>query len=79
MWLVGVVVRRYIDFLIILLFATPLVLAIFCSGIPTSLLILKMFFGSLYMETPLLSLSTLATFIKSSDLVLFLNELAFSI
>ena len=34
-WLVGVVVRRYIDFLIILLIPTPLVLALFCSSIPT--------------------------------------------
>ena len=31
MWLVGVVVRRYIDFLIFLI-PTPLVLAIFCSS-----------------------------------------------
>ena len=33
-WLVGVVVRRYIDFLIILIIPTP-----FCSSIPTSLFI----------------------------------------
>ena len=33
-WLVGVVVRMYIDFLI-LLFPTPLVFALFCSRIPT--------------------------------------------
>ena len=33
-WLVGVVVRRYIDF-IILLIATPLVSLLFCSSIPT--------------------------------------------
>ena len=38
-WLVGVVVRRYIDFLIILLIPTPLVLALFCSSIPTFLFI----------------------------------------
>ena len=52
MWLecicvvVGVVVRRYIDFLIILLIPTPLLLALFCSSssIPTSLIIFKMFF-----------------------------------
>ena len=48
-WLVGVVVRRYIGFLIIFLIPTPLVLALFCSCIPTSLLIFKMFFCSLYM------------------------------
>ena len=33
-WLVGVVVRRYIDFLIILLIPTTLVLVLFCSSIP---------------------------------------------
>ena len=41
-----VVVRRYIDFLILLI-PTPLVLALFCSSIPTSLFIFKMFFRSL--------------------------------
>ena len=35
MCLVGVVVSRYIDFLIILLIPTPLVSALFCSSIPT--------------------------------------------
>ena len=35
MCLVGVVVRRYIDFLIILLIPTPLVSVLFCSSIPT--------------------------------------------
>ena len=34
MWLLGVVVRRYIDFLIILI-PTPLVSVLFCSSIPT--------------------------------------------
>ena len=33
-WLVGVVVRRYIDFLILLI-PTHLVSALFCSSIPT--------------------------------------------
>ena len=42
----GGVVRRYIDFLIILLIPTPLVLALFCRSIPTSLFILKVFFHS---------------------------------
>ena len=35
--LVGVVAWRYIDFLIILLITTLLVLALFCSRIPLSL------------------------------------------
>ena len=33
-WLVGVVVRRYIDFLVLVIL-TPLVSVIFCSSIPT--------------------------------------------
>ena len=33
-WLLGVVVRRYIDFLILLI-STPLVSVLFCSSIPT--------------------------------------------
>ena len=35
-WLLGVVVRRYIDFLILLI-PTPLVYVLFCSSIPTFL------------------------------------------
>ena len=42
-WLLGVVVRRYIDFLILLI-PTPLVSVLFYSNIPTFLFILKMFF-----------------------------------
>ena len=42
----GVVVMRYIDFLIILLISTTLVLALFCRSIPASLFIFKMFFHS---------------------------------
>ena len=42
-WLVSVVVRRHIDFLI-LLFPTPLVSVLFCSNISTFCLFLKMFF-----------------------------------
>ena len=33
-WLLGVVVRRYIDFLVLLI-STPLVSVLFCSSIPT--------------------------------------------
>ena len=33
-WLLGLVVRRYIDFLILLI-PTPLVSVLFCSSIPT--------------------------------------------
>ena len=53
-WLVGVVVRRYIDF-IILLIPTPLVSALFCS-IPTHAFLhafcsfLKMFFVFVYIQ-----------------------------
>ena len=42
-WLVGVVVRRYIFFLILLI-PTPLVFALFCSSIPTFCSFKKMFF-----------------------------------
>ena len=43
MWLVGMVVRRYIDFLILLI-PTPLVSVLFCSSIPTFCSFKKMFF-----------------------------------
>ena len=42
-WLVGVVVRRYIDFLTLLI-PTPLVSVLFCSSIPTFCSFFKMFF-----------------------------------
>ena len=42
-------VSLYINFLIILLIPTPLVLALFCSSIPISLLIFKNVFRSLIM------------------------------
>ena len=42
-WLLGVVVRRYIDFLILLI-PTPLVSVLFCSSIPTFCSLKKMFF-----------------------------------
>ena len=46
-WLLGVVLRRYIDFLILLI-PTPLVSVLFCSSIPTFLFIFKNVFRSLY-------------------------------
>ena len=45
-WLLGVVVRRYIDFLILLI-PTPLVSVLFCSSIPTFLFFKKNVFRSL--------------------------------
>ena len=42
-WLLGVVVRRYIDFLILLI-PTPLVSVLFCSSIPTFCSFKNMFF-----------------------------------
>ena len=42
-WLLGVVVRRYIDFLILLI-PTPLVSVLFCSSISTFFSFKKMFF-----------------------------------
>ena len=43
MWLVGVVVRKYIGFLILLL-TTPLVSVLVCSSIPTFFSFKKKFF-----------------------------------
>ena len=57
----GVVVRRYIDVLI-LFRPPPLVLVLFCSSIPTSLFIFKMFFRSLYIYVLIVYLHT--NFIK---------------
>ena len=45
-WLLGVVLRRYIDFRILLI-PTPLVSVLFCSSIPTFLFIKKNVFPSL--------------------------------
>ena len=42
-WLLGVVVRRYIDFLILVI-PTLLVSVLFCSSIPTFCSFKKMFF-----------------------------------
>ena len=44
-WLLGVVLMRYIDFLILLI-PTPLVSVLFCSSIPTFLFIFKNVFRS---------------------------------
>ena len=41
-WLLGVVLRRYINFLILLI-PTPLVSVLFCSSIPTFLFILYIY------------------------------------
>ena len=49
-WLLGVVLRRYIDFLILLI-PTPLVSVLFCSSIPTFLYIKKKMFFVLYIYT----------------------------
>ena len=48
-WLLGVVVRRYIDFLILLI-PTPLVSVLLYSSIPTFLFIFKMFY--IYISGP---------------------------
>ena len=48
-WLLGVVVRRYIDFLILLI-PTPLVSVLFYSSIPTFCSFFKMFFVLVYVH-----------------------------
>ena len=50
-WLVVVVVRRYIGFLILLI-PTPLVYALFCSSIPTFCSFKKCFFLSFLSTLP---------------------------
>ena len=49
-WLLGVVLRRYIDFLVLLI-PTPLVSVLFCSSIPTSFFILLKLFCVLYISS----------------------------
>ena len=49
-WLLGVVLRRYIDFLILLI-PTPLVSVLFGSSIPTSVFILLIMLYILCTET----------------------------
>ena len=59
----GVVVRRYIDILTIIInfpYSTC-ISSFFCSSIPTSLFIFKMFFQSLYYSLLELSLLEVAT------------------
>ena len=46
-WLLGVIVRRYIDFLILLI-PTPLVSVLFCSSIPTFCSLKKKSFSFLF-------------------------------
>ena len=53
-WLLGVVLRRYIDFLILLI-PTPLVSVLFCSSIPTFLFIFLNVFIYLYMNNHIYS------------------------
>ena len=48
-------IHTYIDFLIILLIPTPLVLALYCSSIPTSLFIFYVFSFFTYVCTRVLS------------------------
>ena len=59
MCLVGVVVRRYIDFLILLI-PTPLVSALFCSSIPT-FCSFKIFFFVLYKWSCRIKLCTITS------------------
>ena len=55
-WLLGVVLRRYIDFLILLI-PTPLVSVLFCSSIPTFLFIfLNVFRSCTYIQYYILNI-----------------------
>ena len=71
MWLVGVVIRRYIDILIIIInfpYSTC-IRSFFGSSILTSLFIFKMFFRSLYIYTRTLRQPTRVTGSLRSKLV----------
>ena len=50
-WLLGVVVRRYIDFLILLI-PTPLVSVLFCSSIPTFVNKKNVFHSLIFLAQP---------------------------
>ena len=52
-WLLGVVVRRYIDFLILLI-PTPLVSVLFCSSITATSLLFVSFFKMFFVLVPVL-------------------------
>ena len=56
-WLLGVGLRRYIDFLILLI-PTPLVSVLFCSSIPTFLFIFKNYIYTTVRRTVLLMYSS---------------------
>ena len=60
-WLVDVVVRRYIDFLILLI-PTPLVSVLFCSSILLFVYFLNVFRSLLYIHCLLNLLSVLVSF-----------------
>ena len=61
-WLLGLVVRRYIDFLILLI-PTPF----FCSSIPTFCSFLKCFFYNYtYIQGSYISMALLACYIRWS-------------
>ena len=63
-WLLGVVVRRYIDFLILLI-PTPLVSVLFYSSIPTFLFHLKKCFSFLFQYFFVIKFYVLNIFLRS--------------
>ena len=77
-WLPGVVVRRYIDFLILPI-PTPLVSVLFCSSIPTFCSFFKMFFIRVESTDSMILLLLLLSSgdLISSDVRLHVNPLRF--
>ena len=67
-WLLGVVLRRYIDFLILLI-PTPLVSVLFCSSIPTFLFIKKNVF-TFFIYTNITTADLLGTNVVLHSLVI---------
>ena len=80
MWLVGVVVRRYIDILTIIIHFSysTCISSFFVSSIPTSLFILKMFFRSFLILILILILQwNYHDSVLSSDARLHVNPIHF--
>ena len=72
-WLLGVVLRRYID-LLILLIPTPLVSVLFCSSIPTFLFIKKNVFRSCSINTYLQLRASHGIHMKAAHTVLYMKK-----
>ena len=76
-WLLGVVLRRYIDYLILLI-PTPLVSVLFCSSIPTFCSFFNIFFRSLYIQLDHFNIPLSDSIVYSSLTLSLLSPIAIS-